>query len=41
MDPKKIAKFMVIAGIVTIIAGVILYSLMENVEYSHSTHQEK
>jgi len=41
MEPKKIAKFMAIAGIITIIAGAVLYTLMENIEYSHSTLQKR
>jgi len=41
MEPKKIAKFMVIAGIITIIIGIVLYKMMESVEYTHSTHQIK
>jgi len=41
MEPKKIAKFMLIAGIITIIIGVVLYKMMETVEYTNSTHQTK
>jgi len=41
MEPTKIAKFMLIAGIVTIIIGVVLYKMMETVEYTNSTHQTK
>jgi len=42
MEPKKIAKFMAIAGIVTLIAGIIAYKAMESIDYTHSkdsTHQ--
>jgi len=41
MEPKKIAKFMLISGIVTIIIGIVLYKMMETVEYTNSTHQTK
>jgi len=41
MEPKKIIQFMIIAGVVALIAGAVTFKMMDSIDYSKKTTQNK